>query len=146
MGSIPAILSDSSVVCQDGPTAHPLLAVISNSGMAIPDSTNTDPPRTKTHLAFAGNLRAVITASGQSVASWARAHRLEARNLQRIMRGEQSPTLDTMEDIAHACGLQPWQMLMPDIDLSNPPVFVMSKVEADLYARVKADFATLPQR
>lgn len=60
MGSIPAILSDSSVVCQGGPTAHPLLAVISNSGMAIPDSTNTDPPRTKTHLAFAGNLLGLV--------------------------------------------------------------------------------------
>lgn len=106
----------------------------------------TNPPRSKTHRAFAQNLAAVIAATGQSVTAWSVQRKLQARNIQRILNGEQSPSLDSMEDIARACGLEPWQMLMPGIDLSNPPVFVMSQTEAELYDRLRAGFASLPKR
>ncbi len=40
----------------------------------------------------------------------------------RILRGEQSPTLDMVHKLAHAFDLEPWQMLVPGLDPSNPPI------------------------
>jgi transcriptional regulator with XRE-family HTH domain len=40
----------------------------------------------------------------------------------RILRGEQSPTLDVVDKLARAFGLEAWQMLVPDLDPTNPPI------------------------
>lgn len=105
-----------------------------------------DQPRSQTHLTFAHNLKRIIeTSSYGSVNGWAKAHKLETRNIARIIRGEQSPTLDTIHEISRLAGFQSWQMLLPDIDLDNPPMFTMTKVERDLYSRIREQLTNLPK-
>ena len=50
------------------------------------------------------------------------ASRVAQTSIGRILRGEQSPTLDVVHKIAHAFGLEPWQMLVPDLEPDNPPI------------------------
>lgn len=45
--------------------------------------------------------------------------------------------LDTLEKIARAFGLQPWQLLVPNLDASNPPVVWLTENERLLYKRLK---------
>lgn len=46
--------------------------------------------------------------------------------------------LDSLQGLAKAFGLQPWQMLIPELDPANPPLLAISKEEKDLYARLQA--------
>lgn len=101
--------------------------------------------RSATHQTFAANLRRVINLSDEpSVNAWCRRHRLEPRSIQRMLNGEQSPTLDSVCEVARAAGLHAWQLLLPDLDPVNPPVFMMAAAERDVYARIRAQFAGLP--
>ncbi len=43
-------------------------------------------------------------------------------SIQRILDLEQTPTLDVVSKIANAFDLEPWQMLIDDLDPSNPPI------------------------
>lgn len=48
--------------------------------------------------------------------------RVGQRTVSRILRGEQSPTLKVVEKLAGAFDLEPWQMLVPDLEPGNPPI------------------------
>jgi hypothetical protein len=86
----------------------------------------------------------VIKASGDNPSSWAASRHIDKKRVQRAMSGDFSTTLDVIADLAKAAGLEPWQLLLPGLDPSNPPVFTMTKAERDLYVRVRMDFANLP--
>lgn len=62
---------------------------------------------------------------------------VDQKTIWRIRKQEQSPTLDKLSAIASAFGLEVWQILIPGLDPSNPPVFVMSSTEQSLYNRMK---------
>jgi hypothetical protein len=46
-------------------------------------------------------------------------------------------TIDTLEQLATAFGLQTWQLLVPDLDPSNPPVMHLSDSEREFYKRIE---------
>lgn len=74
---------------------------------------------------------------------------IDQKSVWRIMRYEQSPAIDTLEKLAKPFGLHAWQLLIPDLDPRNPPVFVMTDTERALYeklARMASEFvASEPQ-
>lgn len=56
----------------------------------------------------------------------------------RILQCETAATIETLEQIAGVYGLQAWQLLVPDMEPSNPPVLaVASPKERELYQRLK---------
>ena len=91
---------------------------------------------------LAENMKRIIGDSSQS--AWAAAHRIDKKPVQRAVSGQHSATLDTLEELSRAAGLQVWQLLVPDLDPANPPVSTMTKAERDLYARVRQEFSNLP--
>ncbi len=56
----------------------------------------------------------------------------------RIVSLEHAPVIDTMEAIARSFRLQVWQMLVPKLDPSAPPVQPYTAAELALYARIKS--------
>lgn len=63
--------------------------------------------------------------------------------MQRAYKAETSPTLDNVQRLADAAGLQPWQLLFPGLDPTNPPVAV-GKSEFEMYAKIQRAFERLP--
>jgi len=61
-----------------------------------------------------------------------------------MVSGAVSPTLRQIEDVAKLLGLQPWQLLVPGLDPTNPPVVTMTETERALYARLREGIAQLP--
>ena len=93
---------------------------------------------------LAENLKRIIGPESNPT-RWSADHRLDKKPVQRLLSGRHATTIDTIETISKAAGLQPWQMLIPNLDPSNPPVFVMTQTERDLYARLRAAFDDLPR-
>jgi transcriptional regulator with XRE-family HTH domain len=57
----------------------------------------------------------------------------------RIIRQETAATIETLEDLAKAYGLQAWQLMVAGMDPNNPPVLqAVSKEERALYERLKS--------
>lgn len=88
------------------------------------------------------NLRRLIeheTAPGErpSVRAWALRRELDVRLIDRLTKGEHAVTLDNLDKIAEACGLQPWQLLLEDLDPTSPPDAPISTEERALLARLR---------
>lgn len=72
---------------------------------------------------------------------------LPQRTVGRIKNGEVEATLGNLQALAKAFGLQPWQLLVPDLDVSNPPMLrAMSEHERALYDRLHAALQALESR
>lgn len=73
---------------------------------------------------FRENLRKLMESDRQlaSQPKVAASSRVAQTSIGRILRGEQSPTLDMVHKIAMAFGLEAWQMLVPDLEPDNPPI------------------------
>lgn len=57
----------------------------------------------------------------------------------RLLRGEVAATIDTLTQIGKAYHLQPWQLLVPNLDPKNPPVLQpVTEKEKALYDRLQA--------
>ena len=88
---------------------------------------------------FARNLREAMTHARPKLSqqALARASGIAQASIGRILRGEQSPTLDAMEDLARALDVAPWMMLVDGFDPSNPPVLrPVLPAEQALYDRL----------
>lgn len=60
----------------------------------------------------------------------------------RIINGETAATLDTLARLAAAFDLAPWQLLVPNLDATNPQILQsISSKEADLYKRLRETIA-----
>jgi len=62
--------------------------------------------------------------------------KVDQKSIWRIRRKEQSPSADTLDKLASAFGLQAWQMIFPDLDPRNPPVFIITTTERELYRKL----------
>lgn len=62
--------------------------------------------------------------------------KIDQKSIWRIRHKEQSPSADTLEKLATAFGLQAWQILFPNLDPKNPPVFIVTDVERELYRKL----------
>lgn len=92
---------------------------------------------------LADNLRRIIGPDSNPT-RWATEHRIQKKPVQRMLTGNHSTTVDTIEMVAKAADLTPWQLLVPNLDPQNPPVFMMTKAEHGLYAKLREDFQRLP--
>jgi transcriptional regulator with XRE-family HTH domain len=58
--------------------------------------------------------------------------------ISRVLKESHAPDLDTLSGIAHVFGLLPWQLLVPHLDPTNPPVVLnASPQERELYERLR---------
>lgn len=87
---------------------------------------------------LADNVARMIERSKSSVRAWAMGNGLDVRKIDRLTKKEYSTTLDTLDEIAAAIGVQPWQLLVPNMDLNNPPLLVMSEAERQIYERIRS--------
>lgn len=81
--------------------------------------------KTPRHI-LADNLKRMIeraAAPGDrpSARAWAMSKRLDVRLIDRLVKADNAVTLDKLAEIAEACGLQPWQLLIEDFDPTDPP-------------------------
>lgn len=91
---------------------------------------------------LAANLRRMIEADtprGQvpSVRAWALSRGLNVRLIDRLTKGQHAVTLDKLEEIAHACGLQAWHLLIDELDTKHPPTAPITEDERVLLAKLR---------
>lgn len=63
----------------------------------------------------------------------------------RIKACNTSVGIDVLAAIAKAFDLQPWHLLVPGLDVRNPPTMTLTEVEADLYRRLRAAYDVMRQ-
>ena len=85
-------------------------------------------PSTKAILA--DNVRKILQRDDANPTSWTKSA-AQKKAVQRILAGHNAE-LETIEEIAELAGLQPWQLLFPDLDVANPPVFALTEEERKL--------------
>ncbi len=100
--------------------------------MATPDPRAT----------LAANVLAMIDADSRkgerlSIRAWALGKGLNVRMIDRITKKQHAITLDSLDEIAQACGLQAWQLLVPDLDPAKPPVAEITAEDRALLDRLK---------
>ena len=111
------------------------------------------PRENKRGAVVADNLRRAIGKT--PVLAWAGARKLEQPTIRRILIGETSPTEQMLAKIAGAMGLEPWQLMVPGLNVRNPPVLREAcEAERHLYERInkaieelgelKEQFNTIP--
>ena len=91
---------------------------------------------------LARNLNRMIDADAKtrgrrSVRAWAMARELDVRLIDRLTKGQHAVTLDTLGEIAAACGLQPWQLLLEDLDPSAPADAPVSEEDRALMRKLR---------
>jgi transcriptional regulator with XRE-family HTH domain len=72
-----------------------------------------------------------------SQAELARRAHCDQRTIGRILSMDMSPTADMLDRIAQVFGLEAWQMMVPGLDPTNPPVNHFSEEEKRFYDRLK---------
>lgn len=91
---------------------------------------------------LAANLRRLIedaTPNGEkvSVRAWALGRGLDVRLVDRLSKGKHAVTLDKLDEIAAACGLQAWRLLIDDLDPAAPPDAPISEEERTLLRKLR---------
>jgi hypothetical protein len=92
---------------------------------------------------LAENVRKVLERDGANPTNWTRTP-AQKKAVQRVLSGHNAE-LDTIEEIARLADLQPWQLLFPNLDVNNPPVFALSEEERKLYQALGALANRLPR-
>jgi hypothetical protein len=104
-----------------------------------PSVDSAKPPESS--KVVAANLRKLMRAQGNEELSsnpkLGKKTGLGASAISRLVNGHNA-TLETVDRVAEAFGLAGWQLLIPNLDPTNPPVVQMSAKEADLYRKLKA--------
>ena len=72
----------------------------------------------------------------RSVRAWAMARELDVRQIDRVTKG-QNIRLETLYEIAQATGLQPWMLLLEDMDPAAPPEAPVSEADRQMLARLR---------
>lgn len=86
---------------------------------------------------LADNLRRMIDRSGHSVRAWALERELDVKLIDRLTKGAHGVTLDKLEEVAAACGLQSWMLLIPNLDADSPPDAPISESDRAMLARLR---------
>lgn len=72
-----------------------------------------------------------------SVRAWALGKGLDVRLIDRLVKGEHAVTLDKLDDIAAACGLKPWQLLLDDFDPAAPAEAPISEADRTMLRKLR---------
>lgn len=108
-----------------------------------PDATMEDMPKNIAGTVLASNLRALMDAKQDTQVDLSKRSGINQGLISRILRAEHAVRIDTLENLARAYDLAAWQLLVPNLDPSNPPTFAMTQTERDLYWRLHQDIARL---
>lgn len=98
---------------------------------------------------LAANIRTLIDSaapagSRQSVRAWALGKGLDVRLIDRLVKGQHAVTLDNLERVAEACGLQPWQLLLEDLDPQAPPEAPITEDERAMLRKLRRLLSSEP--
>jgi hypothetical protein len=74
----------------------------------------------------------------KSVRAWAIARGLQVKMIDRLLKGQHAVTLDTLDEVAKAIGVQPWQLLLPDLPTSGVSEAPITNEERALLERLKS--------
>lgn len=126
------------MVSQRCPTVQAVLRTNLTSPRGNMGSVKSDTARG----VLAANLRRLIerdTPRGErvSVRAWATGKGLDVRMIDRLTKGQHAVTLDKLQEIAEACGLQAWQLLVDDFDPASPPDSPISDEDRALLRRLR---------
>lgn len=95
---------------------------------------------------FADNVQRIVKEqfdSNQTAA--AKAWGMHQRTLGRVINGEQAANLRTVEEIATALHMEPWQLLIKEVEYKNPPQLLgQSKEMVEFMSRLKKAAEMLP--
>jgi transcriptional regulator with XRE-family HTH domain len=84
------------------------------------------------------NLKALRNKSELSQEEYAAKFSMAQRAYGRVENGENWPHLETLEKIALYNGLEVWQLLISNLDISNPPMLAKdSAKQKEFYDRIK---------
>lgn len=80
------------------------------------------------------NVRALLRAKDADFAAACKRLDMKSTQLKRIMAGRHAITMDTLQRLAEGYGVEPYQLLIPDLDPRNPQVLrALSQAELNLY-------------
>jgi len=103
--------------------------------------------------ALSENIARFIQESGKSRSAWAHAHKLDLKSVERVEKdaGEKGVGLSYVDVLAHQLRLEPWQLLVPELDLKAPPVLSSGQVQRRLSGGAATlllaqAFAEVPER
>jgi transcriptional regulator with XRE-family HTH domain len=105
------------------------------------------------------DIRDIVAVNIQTLMDYARDHsqphgdqkslakkaRVAMSTIARIRKAEVGCSVDVLDAIARVYGLSAWQLLMPNLDPTNPPVFCMTATERDMYRRMKQAASALAE-
>ena len=78
---------------------------------------------------IAENLKALEKVSKLNETQFAEKCKIHQRTYNRIVNMESMPKLDILEKIADANDLSVWQLLIPNLDASNPQMLELAKFD-----------------
>lgn len=73
----------------------------------------------------------------RSVRAWAKGKGLDVKLIDRLTKESNGITLDKLQMVADACGLQTWQLLLEDLDPKNPAEPPVTLAERALIKRLR---------
>ena len=99
-------------------------------------------PTTDSRKVLAANLRKLIDAdtpkaARPSIRAWATSRGLNVRMIDRLVKGQHAITLDKLEEIAEACGLKAWHLLIEEFDPAAPPDAPITEPERAMLRRLR---------
>ena len=62
---------------------------------------------------------------------------LDVRLISRLVKGEHAVTLDVLDRLASALGLQAWHLLLPDLDPTTPPDAPISEADREMLRKLR---------
>ena len=72
-----------------------------------------------------------------SVRAWALGKELDVRMIDRLTKGQHAVTLDNLDKIAKACGLEAWHLLIEDLDPLSPPDAPISEEDRAMLRKLR---------
>lgn len=108
-----------------------------------------DPAQFKPRQALALNVKALLDSGigPTTQTELATKSGVAQATIGRVLAAESSTTIDTVDGIAAAYGLQGWQLLVAGMDPKNPPVLQpISAAERTLYENLKNAALQLAER
>jgi transcriptional regulator with XRE-family HTH domain len=92
----------------------------------------------KTREIIAANLRKLMDKNKHSEGDLHRKTGLSQSTIGRTLKGETATTVDTLDALAKVYGLLAWQMIIENLDITNPPTLkVLSVKEQQFYEKMK---------
>ena len=86
---------------------------------------------------LAENLRRFRDAEGLSTRAWALSRELDVKLIERLMKNSHSVSLDKLEEVAKACGLEAWHLLIPGVEPGDPPDAPITTEDRALLGRLR---------